>query len=63
MKTINFFLWEDLFYYFMTMPYKFYEYGDDNTLEVLKFVCEISQKFNQKENIDKLIVSFKYLFS
>jgi Sec7-like guanine-nucleotide exchange factor len=55
-KTVYFLLWEDLFYNFMSMPYKFYEMKDDNTLKVLEKVCLISQNFNQKENIDKLIV-------
>jgi hypothetical protein len=58
-KTVYFLLWEDLFYNFMSMPYKFYESKDDNTLKVLEKVCVISQNFNQKENIDKLIVSIK----
>jgi Sec7-like guanine-nucleotide exchange factor len=56
-KSIYVLLWEDLFYNFMAVPYKFYELKDDNTLKVLENLCMISQSLNQKENIDKLIVN------
>ena len=55
-KTIYFLIWEDLFYNFMAIPYKFYETKDINIQSVLEKVCSISQKFDQKGNIDKLIV-------
>jgi hypothetical protein len=55
-KTIYYLIWEDLFYNFMSVPYKFYENKDDNCQLVIEKVCRISQVFNEKENIDKLIV-------
>jgi hypothetical protein len=56
-KTIYYIIWEDLFYNFMSIPYKFYENRDDNCQLVVEKVCQISLTFNEKENIDKLIVN------
>jgi hypothetical protein len=56
-KTIYKIIWEDLYYNFMSIPYKFYENKDENCQAVVEKVCLISLNFNEKENIDKLIVS------
>jgi len=55
-KSIYYLLWEDLFYSFMSLPYKFYEMNDANTLKILENICVISEKIGHKEYIDKLIV-------
>jgi len=56
-QSTYYLLWEDLFYSFMSLPYKFYELKDANTLKILERVCEISKKIGQNECIDKLIVN------
>lgn len=61
-NTLYFIFWEEFFYNIMTMPNKFYELKDENTLAILEKVCQISDNFAQKENIDKLIVKIKYNF-
>ena len=49
--------WEEFFYNFMSIPYKFFEQNDDNVFKIVKQFCSISKSFKDKENIDKLILS------
>jgi len=55
-KELVFLLWEDFFCNFMILPNKFFDSPDENTVKTIENICLISQSFNLKENIDKLLV-------
>ena len=40
----------------MILPNKFFELPDENTIKTIENICLISQSYNLKENIDKLLV-------
>ena len=53
--------WEEFFYNFMSIPYKFFELNDENVFKTVKQFCAISRTFKDKENIDKLILSLNQI--
>lgn len=57
LKYVYFNLWNDLFDKILKINPDFYEASDDEkSIKILEKVCQISQIFNQKDNIDKIIV-------
>lgn len=53
-EVIDYF-YDDLFYNVISLPQNFYELKEQNVLELLKEICDISKLLNKKEVVDKLI--------